>query len=94
MKTRSCFAGLMVAPAMLALSSYACIKPSYVHSALDAAQIACVLLADAEDGSAVSKACDVAEALIPDVQKLLEGRKQATARKRATVLDAGVEAGK
>lgn len=90
---KNCLPGLMLAPMMLAASSYACIKPSYVHTALDAAQIACVLLADAEDGTAVGKACGVAEALIPDVQKLLEGRKQA-ARKRAMTSDAGAEAGK
>jgi hypothetical protein len=79
---------------MLATSSYACIKPSYVHTALDAAQIACVLLTDAEDSSAVSKVCDIAEALIPDVQKLLEGRKQAAKRRAAAAADAGPGAGK
>lgn len=59
-----------------------CNKHQVAQTALDVAQTTCVLLHDQiDDVSTLAKACDVAEALIPELRKLLFARKTASAKR-------------
>lgn len=85
MRTTKSLAGIFLAPILLASTSYACIRPAHVVGALDAVQIACVLVSDlVEDEHQLAQICGVAEDLLPEIRKVVLARKTATAHK-ATV---------
>lgn len=82
MKPSRSFLGIFALPLTLATVSYACIKPSHVVTALDAVQIACILVSETVDDEAtLAKVCGVSEELIPEVRKVVLARKTAAAHK-------------
>lgn len=92
MKASKSIAGVIFAPLFLATVSYACIKPVYVTGALDAVQIACILVSDiVEDDHVLAQMCGVSEELLPEIRKIVLARKTAAAHKAsaaAAVADA------
>lgn len=85
MRSFKSLAGVLVAPILLASTSYACIRPAHIVGALDAVQIACVLVSDmVEDEHKLAQICGVAEEMLPEIRKVVLARKTAAAHK-ATV---------
>lgn len=70
-----------------------CNRQQVTHTALDVAQATCVLLHDQiDDVSTLAQVCDVAEALIPELRKLIFARKSAAARKASVASSSSVSA--
>lgn len=89
MRTSKSLAGVFLAPILLASTSYACIRPAHVVGALDAVQIACVLVSDlVEDEHKLAQICGVAEDLLPEIRKVVLARKAASAHKAAAAASA------
>ncbi len=93
MRTSKSLAGVLVAPMLLASTSYACIRPAHVVGALDAVQIACVLVSDlVEDEHKLAQICGVAEDLLPEIRKVVLARKAASAHKATAAASASASA--
>ncbi len=93
MRTSKSLAGVFLAPILLASTSYACIRPAHVVGALDAVQIACVLVSDlVEDEHKLAQICGVAEDLLPEIRKVVLARKAASAHKATAAASASASA--
>lgn len=93
MRTSKSLAGVFLAPILLASTSYACIRPAHVVGALDAVQIACVLVSDlVEDEHKLAQICGVAEDLLPEIRKVVLARKAASAHKATASASASASA--
>lgn len=67
-----------------------CNGKQVARNALDVAEMSCVLFhEDIQDEAALARACDIAEALIPELRKLLAAKKSAAQKKAALKADAG-----
>lgn len=91
-RARSSIAPLAIlfGPLAAAVMSYACIKPSHVASALEVAQVACILTHEqVDDESVLAKACDISDALVPEIRKILFARKAAAKEKAKLGAPAG-----
>lgn len=89
-RTVRMFATLTIAAAGFGAT---CNRQQVAHTVLDVAQTACVLLHDQiEDEAVLAKTCDVAEALIPELRKLVLARKDASAKKAAAAPSSGCPA--
>jgi hypothetical protein len=76
---------VLASPFVAASMSYACVKPSHVVSALEAAEVACILIHESvDDEHALAKACNISDALVPEVRKILFARKAAEKQKAAS----------
>lgn len=73
-RRRSIFASLSGIIA-LALISCACWFAPVAKTALDLASAACILANASVDDSDVAKACGIADALIPEMRKLLQAQR-------------------
>jgi len=79
----------VVSPLVIAVASTvgasafvaACASPSKnAKTALDIAELACVLVEMNTDAAAVAKVCGIADKYIPDVEQLLSAKKEAAKR--------------
>lgn len=75
-RTKTMAMAVFFGPVFAAMTSYACIRPSHVASALEVAEVTCILLNDRiDDESALAKACNISDALLPEIRKILFARK-------------------
>lgn len=90
-RTRSMTVAVLTGPFLAATMSYACIKPSHVATALEAAEVACILINDAvEDEALLAKACNISSALIPEIRKIIFARKAAIKERQKAAATASV----
>ncbi len=92
-KTKKAAAMVLAMPLLASVMSYACIRPVHAVTALEGAQVACILINDVvEDEGVLARVCGISDALIPEIRKIIFARKAAAQHKASAAASASVSA--